>query len=349
MTGIALLASQAPPVKPKAGWAQSRIGGVGFMWFMMLSLSASVIPAAAEGASATEGSVASGSNAAPPTDEPPHATEPIQATGSSAHPLPGQLSSRFAIDPRDPEASIPSIKDRSDNPLEFGYFLQDLLERAEQARKQNDLPGVIRYYRAIAKAVPDRAKAWSKLCEAYENAKDRDRAIRACRHAIDRPAVELQDYVRYVHLILGNEGQLTPGDRSELTAVLAHLEKQRSFDLVVNQLRCEMGIKLKDVPLLETCTKELARLAPDDPRTVVFEWSLAMHKGQRSEAERLIGLARKSGVVLENVNRMQELTSSLGSFPRRALLLVMAAAVLIGLLAVGLVARRRASTQRLAR
>ena len=319
------------------------------MWFMMQSVSASAIPATAEGTSATEGSTARGSSAAPPTDETAHATEPSQATGSGAHTLPGQLSSKFAIDPRDPEANIPSIKDRNDNPLEFGYFLQDLIERAEQARKLNDLPGVIRYYRAVAKAVPDRAKAWSKLCEAYEDAKDRDRAIRACKYAIDRPAVELQDYVRYVHLILASEGQLTPSDRSELTAVLAHLEKQRSLDLVVNQLRCEMGVKLKDVPLLETCTKELARLAPDDPRTVVFEWSLAMHKGQRTEAERLIGRARKSGVVLENVNRMQELTSSLGGFPRRPLLLVVAAAVLIGLLALGLVARRRASTQRLAR
>lgn len=322
---------------------------VGIVWFMTLSLSASVISSTAEGASATEESVAGSSSPASPTADPAHATEPDPATPPSAHPLPGQLSSKFAIDPRDPEANIPSIKDRNDNPLEFGYFLQDLLERADQARKQNDLPGVIRYYRAVAKAVPDRAKAWSKLCEAYEDAKDRERAIRACRYAIDRPTVELQDYVRYVHLILANEGQLTSADRSELTAVLAHLEKQRSLDLVVNQLRCEMGVKLKDVPLLETCTKELARLAPDDPRTVVFEWSLAMHKGQRTEAMRLIGLARKSGVVLENVNRMQELTSSLGSFPRRPLLLVMAAAVLLGLLAVGLVARRRASTQRLAR
>jgi tetratricopeptide (TPR) repeat protein len=349
MRRIALPAFEAPTVKSRAGRARSRAGGVGFMWLMMLPLSASVISSAAEGASATEESVAGSSSPASPTADPAHATEPDPVSRPSAHPLPGQLSSKFAIDPRDPEANIPSIQDRNDNPLEFGYFLQDLLERADQARKQNDLPGVIRYYRAVAKAVPDRAKAWSKLCEAYEDAKDRDRAIRACRYAIDRPAVELQDYVRYVHLILANEGQLTASDRSELTAVLAHLEKQPSLDLVVNQLRCEMGVKLKDVPLLETCTKELARLAPDDPRTVVFEWSLAMRKGQRTEAERLIAQARKSGVVLENVNRMQELTSSLGSFPRRPLLLVMAAAALIALLAVGLVARRRASTQRLAR
>lgn len=267
---------------------------------------------------------------------------------AGARQLPGQLSAKFAIDPRNPEANIPSLKDRNTNPLEFGYFLQDLLERAEQARKQNDFEGVIRYYRAVAKAVPDNAKGWSKLCEAYEFVKDRDRAIRACKYAIDRPAVELQDYLRYVRIILSREGELPASDRGEVNAVLAHLDKQPSLELASNELRCEAGVKLKDAAMLERCTKVLARLAPGDPKTVVFQWSLAMQKGQHSEAERFIALARKSGVVLANVERMEKVTSSsLGGGAAKNMVLG-AIVLLLGILALTVLARRRAS-QRLAR
>jgi hypothetical protein len=41
------------------------------------------------------------------------------------------MSSKFTIDYWNPEASVPSNKERDNNPLEFGYFLQDLLENAE--------------------------------------------------------------------------------------------------------------------------------------------------------------------------------------------------------------------------
>ncbi|MEO5768282.1 MAG: hypothetical protein ABIS92_08005 [Polyangia bacterium] len=271
-----------------------------------------------------------------------------EATEARARPLPGQLSAKFAIDPRNPEGNIPSIKDRNSNPLEFGYFLQDLLERAEQARKENDFEGVIRYYRAVAKAVPDNAKGWSKLCEAYDFVKDRDRAIRACKYAIDRPAVELQDYLRYVRLILSREDQLPASDQGEVNAVLAHLDEQPSLELVSNELRCEAGVKLKDVAMLERCTKVLVRLAPGDPKTVVFQWSLAMQKGQRSEAERFIALARKSGVVLANVERMEKVTSSSLDGDARHRMVLGAIVLLLGSLTLVAVARRRAS-QRLAR
>jgi len=271
--------------------------------------------------------------------------------GAEAQRQPGQLSSKFAIDARDPESSVPSVKERERNPLEFGYFLQDLLERAAHAQKALDYDGVIRYYRAVAKAVPDSAKGWSKLCEAYETTKDRDRAIRACKYAIDRRGVELQDYLRYVRLILSGQAPLTEAEQAELNAVFQHLQKQppgSGLGPVVDQLRCEMGVKMRSVPILEECTKQLATGAPSDPRTVVFQWNLAVLKGQRDEAERYVGLARKSGVVAESIDRMQRLTSDMGGRPGLA---VVAGAALLGCLAIGvlLVMRRRMVTHRLAR
>lgn len=219
--------------------------------------------------------------------------------------LPGQLSNKFGIDDAHPEASVPGNRERDRNPLEFGYFLQDLLERADQAQKKKDDEAVVRYYRAVAAAVPDNAKGWSKLCEAYDRIHDRRRAIASCRYAIDRPAVELQDYVRYVHLVIGKTTELDPKERTELDAVLIHLDQQEGMALAANHLRCEVGIKAKDVAMMETCTQVLAKLAPDDPKTVVFRWSLAVMKGQGAEAERLLVSARAAGVAHESIERME--------------------------------------------
>jgi hypothetical protein len=170
---------------------------------------------------------------------------------------------------------------------------------------------------------------------------DRERAIRACRYALDRPAVEFQDYARYIHLVLGKEDSLDARELSDLNAVLAHLKKQGSQDILVNQFRCEVGVKQKDIALLEACTKALGRLAPDDPRTVVFQWSLAIQKGQRAEAERLIDRAIKSGIVLERIEQMRRLTYSSGGVGRRTVAIMFAAALLLLLLALIVVEIRR--------
>ena len=277
-----------------------------------------------------------------------HPPGSVPAPSPALRPLPGQLSSKYGIDPRDPESAIPSVAERNKNPLEFGYFLQDLLDRAEQARKALDYDSVIRYYRAVARIVPERAKAWSKLCEAYEAVKDNDRAIRACRYAIDREGAELQDHVRYVNLLLNKPGELSPTDRTEIIAIIEHLEKDPSLNVAANHIRCQLGVKVKDVAMLETCTKALAAVAPDDAKTIVFQWSLALQKGQRAEAKRLIDRARKSGVILEGIERMENVTSSAGPYRRYvALALGLGLAGLLALCAVAF--RRRALTQRPAR
>jgi len=260
-------------------------------------------------------------------------------------PLPGQISSRFGIDEARPEDSVPSAKERDRNPLEYGYYIQDLLERAERAQKNKDFNAVILYYRAVAKAVPESAKGWSKLCEAYERVHDRERAIAACRYAIDRPAVEVHDYVRYVHLIIGQTEPLTSKERQEIGAVLEHLDKQDGAELIANHLRCEVAVKLQEVGMMEACTKVLTGKAPDDPKTIVFRWTLAMMKGQTAEAARLLTSARATGVPAESVERMQAITP--GSSGRsRTLALGVAAALAIAAGAIaGLVLsmrRRRA-------
>ena len=282
--------------------------------------------------------------------------DPAAATARGAAiqhpPLPGQLSSKFGIDEDRPEDSVPNAHDRDRNPLEYGYFIQDLLERAEQAQKDKKFDMVVRYYRAVAKAVPDNATGWSKLCQAYERVHDAERAIGACRYAIDRPGVEVQDYVRYVHLIIAQSAPLSPKERTEIDAVLEHLDKQEGIALVASHLRCEVGVKARDVRMMETCTKVLMEKAPDDPKTIVFRWTLAMMKGETAEASRLLTYARATGVPAESVERMQAITPGSGG-RSRALALGIAAAVVIAagaivVLVFGMRRRRALATSRAA-
>ena len=133
-----------------------------------------------------------------------HAADPAPP----ARPNAGQLSTLFAINERAPESSVPTPKQRDGNPLEFGYFVQDLLAKAEIATKKQDHQAAIRYYRALAIAVPDRATAWSKLCEAYEIVQDRERLIGACKYAMDRAGGTLVDYQRFVRVMVKNPGDL---------------------------------------------------------------------------------------------------------------------------------------------
>jgi hypothetical protein len=260
-------------------------------------------------------------------------------------PKPGQLSVLFPINDSDPESSVPSPKARDGNPLEFGYYLQDLLAKAEMATKKNDHQASIRYYRALAASIPNQAQGWSKLCQSYEAARDKQRALGACKYAIDREGAELQDFTRFVDLMVSKPEELLPEERTAVSGVLAHLDKQPGLAVPAAHVRCKAAVKMDDRANLEACTAVLAKSAPDDPKTVVFQWSLAVMRGQRDQAALLVDRARAMGVETDSLERMSSVTSASGR--RRSVLLggiaLGAAAFLLALFALR---RRRLSTLR---
>ena len=222
-------------------------------------------------------------------------------------PNPGQLSSQFRINDDNPEASIPPDSVKNKNPLEFGYLIEDLLARAAAAKEQKRYAQLVQYDRALVLAVPDRAKSWSELCKAYKLVNNRERAMRSCKFATERGGAELQDFVGYVELALMKPEALTPVEAADLRAVVEHLDKEGS-GVVANHLRCEVGVKLHDVKMLETCTTALAKVAPNDVKTVVFQWNLAVEKGARADAARLLGRAKELGLPDDNFERMLKFT-----------------------------------------
>jgi hypothetical protein len=269
----------------------------------------------------------------------------VDAESTQRQPKPGQLSTLFPINDGDPESSVPGPKDRDGNPLEFGYYLQDLLAKAEAATKRNDHQVAIRYYRALAVSIPNQAQGWSKLCEAYEAARDRQRALGACKLAIDREGAELKDFTRFVDLTVNKPDELVAEERTAVADVLAHLDNQPDLAIPAAHLRCKAAVKMNDGAALEACTAVLAKAVPEDPKTVVFQWSLAVLRGQRDHAALLVDRAKSMGVETDNIERMTRVTAASGG--RRSLLrggIALAAAALI--IALFVIRRRRLSTAR---
>ena len=93
--------------------------------------------------------------------------------------------SSFPIDDEDPESSIPPVEEQNKKPLELGYFIQDLVAKAEKAGQAGDHVAEARYYGALTKVAPS-AYAPSKLCSAFEAAGDLTKASAACRTAVTR-------------------------------------------------------------------------------------------------------------------------------------------------------------------
>jgi predicted Zn-dependent protease len=282
---------------------------------------------------------------------PPAAAENPAAEGADPQDPPPQLSAKFKIHRDNPEADVPPDEVKNKNPLEFGYFVQDLLAQAEEARKQKDYGALVRYYRAVAKSVPEMAKGWSKLCEAYRLVNDPVRAARSCKNALERPGAELNDFVTYVGLMAQKQEPLESDERTSVLAVLDHLDKDSSASPVtVSQLRCQAGVKLHDVKMLETCTAALAKLAPDDAKTIVYQWDLAVRKGKNAEAARLLERAKDLGLPADNIERMVKFTPAATSSPGTILWSAVGGAFLLAAIGWGVwnARRRRAFAEQVA-
>lgn len=272
----------------------------------------------------------------------------LAARPARAEPTPGkdQLSD-FKIDDADPEASVPGVEMQNRKPLEFGYYLQDLAAKAESAAKRGDPAGEARYYKALSKAAPTASFGPRKLCQVLETAGDLPGAVVACRTTLTREGSTAGDYLHFVRVVLATPGTPSSGERAELDAVITHLLNEAKLGAVPFVLRCEVALRFSDTPALAACTDILGKIAPNDPKTVSFQWALALRQHDRSAARKLVDRARGVGVSKDGVAKMEEATRQMGrSRLERLGLAAFGAAVAAALLALGF--RHLAQRRRLA-
>jgi hypothetical protein len=239
----------------------------------------------------------------------------------------------FAIDDRDPERGVPTPAAADARPLDFAYYLQDLSERADKASARGDHAAAARYFRTLARAVPDSSLPLAKLCDELVAQRKPDAAIDACRAALALPGVRAHDFVRFGELVLAKR-TATPAELRDVESAARHLSSQPDARVLGLQLECRLGVRIASAPLLEECTHALATAAPNDASTYVFAWSLAQQKGQRDEARRLVDRARAAGLSQDGLRRMEAATSATGAPGSRRLVIagIGLAGMLLGVL-----------------
>jgi tetratricopeptide (TPR) repeat protein len=253
------------------------------------------------------------------------------------------LGTKFPIDDENPEKSIPSEKDRNANPLEFGYWIQDIATRADRASHKGDHMKAAKFYEALATAVPDRAVGAKHACMEYEEAGQRDLAINACARALTGDGLTVGDYQHFVHLVLAKEGRLGERDVQALDMVLTHMREDPGGHDAVDALECEIGTRTSNVAQLRECTANLAARSPNDVQTITYQWALAIQEGKYAEAERLIDRARDLGLGIDRLDSMRQATSAKARQHRIQVALAIAA---IALLLAGVGVAGRAVLQR---
>jgi tetratricopeptide (TPR) repeat protein len=217
----------------------------------------------------------------------------------------GALLSEWAIDDKDPEGHVPTQKEMNADPLQAGYWLQDLILKAELATKHGDHEAAVKYYRAMFKAVPDKAISLTRLCSEYEALGDLNAATNACGTALMLDGVSINDYAHFIRLLLRKPGALDAKDVAAATNVINHLKDTNSGKEAAFELECELGVRVSDVAMLKECTTAMAATAPSDPKTLSFEWALAMQESKFGRARELLAKAKAAGATEESVKNMQ--------------------------------------------
>jgi tetratricopeptide (TPR) repeat protein len=238
---------------------------------------------------------------------PPHRAENPNQAESRDEPTTEGLS-KWHVDDDDPVKSLPTDEQRDHDPLQFGYHLMDLAEKGGVAAKKGDHRAAIRYYGALAKAVPDRSIAVTKMCASYEALGDWEKAVETCRMALGRPGVTVADSTHFVRLLLSKRTPLNPREIEDASAVVAHLQAEASTRRLASELQCEVGARLEDTTRLEACTVTLAATAPDDPKTLSFQWALALARKDFAQARTVIAHARKTEMPPQGIQQMEAAT-----------------------------------------
>jgi tetratricopeptide (TPR) repeat protein len=257
------------------------------------------------------------------------------------------MLSKFPVNDEDPDKSIPDEQAREHNPLQFGYWLQDVIHRAEVYSKHGKHDVAVKLYGALAKAVPERAISFVKMCEEYEALGDREKAVASCGAALLREGVLVRDYEHFVRLVLATPGPISDKQSKAVVRVLAHMKDEQAGRAAADQLECEVGVRLSNAQALESCIARLSVTAPDSPETISYRWSLAMIRGQIGEAKQLVEQAKNAGVKPEGVAGMEraivEVQSNQHRF--RVILGLISLALLLGGAGVAAmsVVRRRAT------
>jgi hypothetical protein len=190
----------------------------------------------------------------------------------------GDIGTLFQVNDADPLQNIPTPEERNAHPLEFGYYLQDLIARAQNAYTKKDWAQAAKYFEVIGRIVPDQAVTFARLCTCYGELGRVDVAAANCGRAVRLPGALVYDHLHFIKFTLKKE-KFTQADAADIDASLAHLRAQKP------ELLIPAPVVSATAPAPSaSSTAAAASGSPDQP--ISFdEYQRQLHKG-RAELEK---------------------------------------------------------------
>lgn len=231
-----------------------------------------------------------------------------RAAGESAPARPPLDMSKFEVDDKNPEANLPTADEAARAPLDFANLLNDIGMRIDAARERGDFAQAVKLDRAFVRLAPQRAAAYGALCRDNEALGQRDDALQACAVALQKPGVVVDDFVRFVRLVANRQGGLDTTEVADAQNAIEHLKSDPASRVAGNQAACELSLKQKDDAALASCSSALLELAPNDPRSITYAWTLAIKQQDFSRAEELVQRAKQNPQMAEAVAQLETST-----------------------------------------
>ncbi len=216
---------------------------------------------------------------------------------------------KLQINDADPVSSVPTPEQRDSNPVGYAYFIMDLTSRAEKAVRLDDHQAAVKYFSALAKAVPDRSIAYTRLCSSYEALGDWKQALDSCRAALGLAGVTDQDYRNYADLVVRRKPNFGKADVTDLDEIVKHLRQNLPDNSVADEVECELGLKVKDRMRVQRCTQNLAARWPNNQKTLTYQWAFAVMRNDYSAASQLLEKLKKTNPKPEVMRNMVEMTA----------------------------------------
>jgi tetratricopeptide (TPR) repeat protein len=332
--GRALLDGTCPPWRFWFGWGAIVAAAIGTAIHSFRTRRTRRASQGALAASLALGVLTFGTSAR--ADDPPPGEPPAAFMGAMT-PVQEGFMSKWPVDDQDPEGHIPPEADRDADPIQFGYWLQDVALKGEHAAKRGDHEAAAKYYATLARAVPDRAIGYTKMCDELEAAGHIEKAINVCGTALLHEGLLAKDYVHYVRLVLSRPGPVSDAQAKTLAAVITHMKEDPADADLANDLECQVGVRLANTTMLHECTQALAAKAPNDTKTITYEWSLAIQEGKFADAEKLIEQAKAMKLEPKGLDSMQKATALAQSQrQKRVIWGVLAVVLFAGAVGVGI-------------
>jgi len=241
------------------------------------------------------------------------APDPVEEAHAAAKRSADDLFEGFDIDDANPEAKVPTPAERDANPVQFGFYLMNLTEKAEEAYKRGEPAVAAKYYRAVVVAVPDAAVGFRKLCAAYELAGDRAKAEAACGAALLRNDALLDDYARYVRVVVAQREPLGEKQLKHVAEAVAFVRMKAPDKPVADQMECQLALRLKDERRLAECSSALQRRDAKDMSGISYAWLLAVMRLDRTAAAAALEQAKLAGADARAIEGMAAATENLRS------------------------------------